>query len=93
MTDVAYYDLHILLCHYCNYNSIAKNLSQGATEVTVSRVKMTQIFLQCTVLTKSLSGKKKSVLVMGLFPALMDLSSELVSEDTRSILLHSWHDG
>ena len=47
MTDVAYYDLHILLCHYCNHNSIAKNLTQGATEVTISRVKMTQIFLQC----------------------------------------------
>ena len=44
MTEVAYYDLHILLCHY---NSIAKNLTQGATEVTISRVKMTQIFLQC----------------------------------------------
>ncbi len=45
MTVVAYYDLHILLCHYCNYNSIAKNFTQGATEVT--RVIMTQILLQC----------------------------------------------
>ena len=32
MTEVAYYDLHILLCHYCNYGCIAKNLTQGATE-------------------------------------------------------------
>jgi hypothetical protein len=32
------------------YNSIAKNLTQGATEVTISRVKMTQIFLQCIAL-------------------------------------------
>ena len=46
MTDVAYYDLHILLCHCCNYNSIAKTLAQGATEVTISRVKITQIFLE-----------------------------------------------
>ena len=37
MTEVAYYDLHILLYHY---NSIAKNLTQGATEVTISRVKI-----------------------------------------------------
>ena len=26
-----------------------KNLTQGATEVTISRVKMTQIFLQCII--------------------------------------------
>ena len=47
MTGVAYYDPHILLCHY---SSIAKNLTQGATEVTISRVKMTQIFLQCCMM-------------------------------------------
>ena len=34
-TEVSYYDHHILLCHYCNYSSIAKNLIQGATEVTI----------------------------------------------------------
>ena len=39
MTEVAHYDLH--------FSSIAKNLTQCATEVTISRVKMTQILLQC----------------------------------------------
>ena len=33
MTEVADYNLHILLCYYCNYSSIAENLIQGATEV------------------------------------------------------------
>ena len=34
-------------------NSIAKNLTQGATEVTISGVKMTQIFLKCIIPTCS----------------------------------------
>ena len=45
MTEVAYYNLHILLCHYCNYSSIAKDLTQGATEVTFQ-----EIFLYCVLL-------------------------------------------
>ena len=32
------------LTFYCNYSSIARYLIQGATEVTISRVKMTLIF-------------------------------------------------
>ena len=47
MTEVTYYNLHILLC---NFSSIDKNLIQGATEVTFHGLNRPRYFYSVIVL-------------------------------------------